>query len=137
MHDDAKAVIEGLMAAWWRQDAEAVLCHFADSIFYTVHEPESMAEHEARIVGKSQMRIHLHDVRATWQFLYLAPMTLVANGQDVRGQVMFLSVHRRTGLRYSGTKRFEWRVEDGLVIECAKFHDCARLKAFLASAEAS
>lgn len=137
MGKDARSVVEGLMAAWWRQDVEATLSFFAESVFYTVHHSECGANGESRIVGKPQMRAHLSGVRDTWQFIYLAPTVLVTKGNNVRGQVLFLSVHRQTGLRYSGTKRFEWRVDNGLVTKCAKFHDADGLRAFLAMAQAT
>jgi ketosteroid isomerase-like protein len=133
----AGTVVEELMAAWARQDVEGTLEHCADRIHHTNYDIDGDGTGESRIVGKAELRAHLISVRETWQFIYLGHTVLVARGNNVRGQVLFLSVHRKTGLRYSGTKRFEWHVEHGLVRKSAKYHDALGLKAFLAMAHSS
>ncbi len=136
MRNDAEAVVEGFYAAWRLQDIDATLGYCAYDFHYTVHQPEGVKGLGGHMVGKAAVRPYLVAVCGIWEFIYLAPVSLSVNGNKVRGLTRFHSVHRRTGLPLTGTKRHVWQVENGLITSVEEYHDAGQIKAFLAMADA-
>lgn len=137
MRNDAEAVVEGLYAAWRLQDVEATLCYCTPNIRYTVHQPEGVTGVGGESFGQKALRSRLQAMCATWEFEYLAPASLCVDGNCVRAQLVFRSIHRRSGLPLAGTKRQVWHVEDGRVASCDEYQDAVQIKAFLKMADAS
>ena len=124
-------VVRVFSSIWAAGDIDGVLPFIAEDSVYALYISGDLLPFAGETVGRENIKVALHRMRADYEYLLYRPLDLMAKGDEVRYQVEFMYRHRRSGEILSGRFRMIMRVEDGLIVRTDEYHDRAKVEAFL------
>ena len=124
-------VVRAFTRFWAPGDIEGALQFIAEHSVYVLHISGDLLPFAGETVGRDNIAVALHRMRADYEYLLYRPLDLIVDGDNVRYQVEFMYRHRASGEVLSGRFRLIMRVENGLLIRTDEYHDRAKVEAFM------
>jgi ketosteroid isomerase-like protein len=124
-------VVRRFNEVWASGDIEGALQLVAEHSVYALHISGDLLPFAGETIGRDNIAVALHRMRADYEYLLYRPLDLVVDGDNVRYQVEFMYRHRASGEVLSGRFRMIMRVENGLLVRTDEYHDRAKVEAFL------
>jgi ketosteroid isomerase-like protein len=124
-------VIRHFNTLWAAGDIDSSVLLIAEHSVYALYISGDLLPFAGETVGRDNIVVALHRMRADYEYLLYRPLDLNVKGDEVRYQVEFMYRHRRSGEVLSGRFRMIMRVEDGLIVRTDEYHDRAKVEAFL------
>ena len=125
--DTAREVLDGTHAAWSEGDIERVLSFYTDDLAYWCNAG-SMGE-PSTLEGKPAFRTFLHSILAVAESGSVTEYFHFDDGV-ARASVECYILHRRTGLRLSGSFRQVVHFRGRKIARLEDYHDAAKMAAF-------
>lgn len=130
MRADGSILLEAGYAAWAAGDLDALMACFADDVAFAIHLPPEVVPFAGLVVGKEDLARQLTIIMGDFDILEYRPARITAAGNTFHSQISFVFRHKATGLKYEGTARHIWRVQDDKIVHFEEFHDTERTRAF-------
>jgi ketosteroid isomerase-like protein len=124
-------VVRQFNTFWAAGDIDSAVLFIAEHSVYALYISGELLPFAGETVGRDNIVVALHRMRADYEYLLFRPLGLMAKGDTVRFQVEFMYRHRCSGEVLSGRCRMIMRIEDGLIVRCDEYHDRAKVEAFL------
>ncbi len=124
-------VVRAFTRFWTAGDIDSALLLVAEHSVYALHISGDLLPFAGETIGRDNIAVALHRMRADYEYVLYRPLDLVVNGDTVRYQVEFMYRHLASGELLSGRFRMIMRVENGLLVRTDEYHDRAKVEAFL------
>jgi ketosteroid isomerase-like protein len=124
-------VVRQFNTFWAAGDIDSAALLVAEHSVYALYISGDLLPFAGETVGRDDILVALHRMRADYEYLLYRPLGLMTKGDEVRYQVEFMYRHRRSGEVLSGRFRMIMRIEDGLIVRTDEYHDRAKVEAFL------
>jgi ketosteroid isomerase-like protein len=124
-------VVRQFNEAWAAGDIDAGMSLVADYAVYALYISGELLPIGGESIGRANIEAGLRQVRNDFEYLLFRPLDLHAKGDEVRYQVEFMYLHRRSGEVLSGRFRLIMRIENDLIVRTDEYHDRAKVEAFL------
>jgi ketosteroid isomerase-like protein len=128
---DSREVVEAFFTYWGVQDVELTSALFADDIVYKLHWTTDNFPFGREWRGAEACRQALFSTLAEFDYLSYVSTIVSAQRDVVRAQVQFVYRHRRTGGVLEGTRRFVFKVRNGMIVRIEGYHDARLIDAFM------
>ena len=90
-------VVRRFNEVWAPGDIEGALQFVAEHSVYVLHISGDLLPFAGETVGRDNIAVALHRMRADYEYVLYRPLGLVVDGDNVRYQVEFMYRHRASG----------------------------------------
>lgn len=124
-------IVETFAEIYAAERINEALEYVAPNARYVLHIDGAPPPYGGETVGTPALRELLATFRREFDYVLFNCRTMSASGDTVRQRLEFIYRHRKSGATLSGNARLVWIVRDGLIVDCAEYHDAAMVAAFL------
>lgn len=131
MRSDPEGRLEAAITAYSLGDLEMAASYFDETAIYAIFVPADTVPFGGEVCGRAQILAKFQHVVQDFEFLRYEPRPILANGDQLRCQIMFALKHRETGEIIDGVMRIEVSFSKGMIVRWHEFHDADRIQAFM------
>lgn len=127
-----RTILNGFFSVWSEYyDLDKALTYLHPDCRYCLSVDEDLLPFAGETIGREAIGVQMALMREQFEYVLFRPRLPFDDGETVRQQVEFRYRHRASGETITGTFRFVWTIQDGLITSCEEFHDRARIEAFV------